>query len=319
MIRTHNLTMTFKTLFGKPFTAVDHINFEVQDGDIFGFLGPNGAGKTTTIRMLSTILDPTEGTAEVCGYDIVKEPLKAKSRIGLMPDAPGFYENMSAVDQLVFYGEFYNIPRAECKRKANELLDMVRLTEFKNRKIKTYSHGMKKRVAVAQSLINEPRLLILDEPTGGLDPQSTHEFREMIKRLSKKGITIFLSSHILPEVQQICNRVGIINHAKIIAVDSIKNLAKRISSKNKVNVFVKAEGMNEKHILELLKIDGVQKYFPYGDGVNFTIEEQEQELEVAARINAYLVNKGVKVQTLHPSEPSLEDVFLEVTGNNEVT
>jgi len=132
-------------------------------------------------------------------------------------------------------------------------------------------------------------------------------------------ITIFLSSHILPEVQQICNRVGIINHAKIIAVDSIKNLAKRISSKNKVNVFVKAEGMNEKHILELLKIDGVQKYFPYGDGVNFTIEEQEQELEVAARINAYLVNKGVKVQTLHPSEPSLEDVFLEVTGNNEVT
>ena len=260
-----------------------------------------------------------QGTAEVCGYDIVKDPLKAKSRIGLMPDSPGFYENMTAVNQLIFYGEFYNIPRAECKRKANELLDMVRLTEFKNRKIKTYSHGMKKRVAVAQALINDPQLLILDEPTSGLDPQSTHEFREMIKRLRKQGITIFLSSHILPEVQQICNRVGIINHARMIVVDSINNLAKKISSKSKVNVFVKAEGMTEKHVQELLKIDGINNYFPYGDGVNFEIEEQERGYDLASQINSYLVTNGVKVQTLHPSEPSLEDVFLEVTGNNEVT
>ena len=319
MITTHNLTLTFKTLFGHPFTAVDHINLTVERGDIFGFLGPNGAGKTTTIRMLSTILAPTEGTAEVCGFDIVREPLKAKSRIGLMPDSPGFYENMSAVDQLVFYGEFYNIPKAECKRKANELLDMMRLTEFKNRKIKTYSHGMKKRVAVAQALINDPQLLILDEPTGGLDPQSTREFREMIKGLSKQGITIFLSSHILPEVQQICNRVGIINHARIIAVDSLHNLTKKISSKSKVNVFVKAEGITEAHIQDLLKVEGILSYYPYGDGVNFVIEEHEREYELAAQINTYLVGKGVKVQTLHPSEPSLEEVFLEVTGNNEVT
>jgi ABC-2 type transport system ATP-binding protein len=320
MITTHNLTLTFKTLFSKPFVAVDHINFSVERGDIFGFLGPNGAGKTTTIRMLSTILTPTEGTAEVCGFDIVRNPLMAKSRIGLMPENPGFYGDMTALNQLIFYGEFYKIPKAECKRKANELLDMMRLTEFKNRKIKTYSHGMRKRVALAQALINDPQLLILDEPTGGLDPQGTHEFREMIKNLNKNGITIFLSSHILPEVQQICNKVGILNRGKIIAVDSLKNLANKLKIKSKVNIYVQGIGIIPKHLKGLLQIKGIEKYYSFGEGFNFVIEEGEEKYELASQINSYFVKNGVKVTTLQPSEPTLEEVFLEVTGeiNNEV-
>jgi len=320
MITTHDLTLTFKTLFSKPFTAVDHINFSVESGDIFGFLGPNGAGKTTTIRMLSTILTPSKGTADVCGFDIVKDPLKAKSRIGLMPENPGFYGDMTALNQLIFYGEFYKIPKAECRRKANDLLDMMRLTEFKNRKIKTYSHGMRKRVALAQALINDPQLLILDEPTGGLDPQGTHEFREMIKNMNENGITIFLSSHILPEVQQICNKVGILNHGKIIAVDSLKNLASKLKIKSKVNVYVQGIGITPKHLEALQKIKGINNYQSFGEGFNFVIEEGEKKYELASQINSYLVKNQVEVTTLQPTEPTLEDVFLEVTGeiNKEV-
>ena len=317
MITTHNLTLTFKTLFGKPFTAVNHINFSVKKGDIFGFLGPNGAGKTTTIRMLSTILTPTEGTAEVCGFDIVHNPLKAKSRIGLMPENPGFYGDMTAINQLIFYGEFYKIPKTERKRKANDLLDMMRLTEFKNRKIKTFSHGMRKRIALAQALINDPELLILDEPTGGLDPQGTHEFREMIKKLNKNGITIFLSSHILPEIQQICNKVGILNRGKIIAVDSIKNLANKLKIKSKVNVYIQGVGITPDHLKNLLQIKGIKNYYPFGEGFNFVIDDGEKKYELASQINSYLVQNDVKITTLQPSEPTLEDVFLEVTGENK--
>lgn len=310
MITTEALTKTFK-----DFTAVDHIDFEVKKGDIFGFLGPNGAGKTTTIRMLTTTLTPTSGTAKVCGYDILNQAIDVRKLIGLMPESPGFYDNMSALDILQFYAEFYGIPKSERKKKATELLEIMGLSEFMRKKIKTYSHGMRKRVALAQALINDPELLILDEPTGGLDPQGTYSFRRMIKGLRDKGMTIFLSSHILPEVQQICNRVGIINHGKIVAVDTIENLANKIVAKGNRNIFVTGDGITEAILEEIRRIQGVVAVLPYEAGINFVTDSQ---IDVAPEINRLLVMGGARVRTIFLSEPSLEDVFLSLTGDESI-
>lgn len=309
MIETEGLTKKFK-----DFTAVDHIKLEVKKGDIFGFLGPNGAGKTTTIRMLTTILTPSSGTATVCGHDILKEPISVRSKIGLMPESPGFYQNMSGFDILMFYAEFYGIPKAERKRKATELMETMGLSDFMKKKVKTYSHGMRKRVALAQALINDPELLILDEPTGGLDPRGTHSFRMMIKDLRNKGMTIFLSSHILPEVQQLCNKVGIINKGHIVAVDTIENLTSKIVTKGNRNVFVTGEGITQPMLGEIQKLQGIVSIQPYETGVNFIVDTQ---VDVAPEINRIMVLGGARIRSIYLSEPSLEDVFLSLTGDEK--
>jgi ABC-2 type transport system ATP-binding protein len=254
MIVTHDLTKIYKGFRTKDVTAVDHIAIEVNEGDIFGFLGQNGAGKTTTINMLTAILLPTFGTAEVCGYDIIKEPQKVKDNVGLMPENPGFYDEMKAFDQLMFYARFYRMSDARRKRKSKELLEQVGLEEAKDRKIGTFSLGMRKRLTIAQALLNEPDLLVLDEPTGGLDPTAKRDFRELIKELNKEGITIFLSSHILPEVEQICNRVGIIHKGEIAAMGSIDKLTKWIRQKMDVRLHVGAENITQEAIKNIEKI-----------------------------------------------------------------
>jgi ABC-2 type transport system ATP-binding protein len=309
MIETENLTKMFK-----KFTAVNSINFEVKKGDIFGFLGPNGAGKTTTIRMLTTILSPTSGTATVCGHDILKEPKKVRAKIGLMPESPGFYQNMSGLDILIFYAEFYGIPKAERKKKANELMDLMGLADFKTKKIKTYSHGMRKRVALAQALLNDPELLVLDEPTGGLDPRGTHSFRMMIKGLRDRGMTIFLSSHILPEVQQLCSKVGIINKGNIVAVDTIENLANKLVAKGNRNIFVTADGITQAMLGQIQMIKGIKEIQPYETGVNFIVDSN---LDLSPEINRIMVTGGARVRSIYLSEPSLEEVFLTLTGDDK--
>jgi ABC-2 type transport system ATP-binding protein len=309
MITTQGLTKNFN-----GFTAVDRIDFQVKKGDIFGFLGPNGAGKTTTIRMLTTILTPTSGTAQVCGHDILKESLEIRRKIGLMPESPGFYENMKALDILEFYAEFYGIPKNERRRRAIELLEMMGLRDFMRKKIKTYSHGMRKRVALAQALINEPELLILDEPTGGLDPQGTYNFRQMIKGLKEKGMTIFLSSHILPEVQQICNRVGIINKGRIVAVDTIENLTMKIGAKGSRTVFVTGGGFTQTMMAEVSALKGIMQIQPYETGVNFVVDSQ---VDLSPEINRILVSQGAIVRSIYVSEANLEDVFLSLTGDED--
>jgi ABC-2 type transport system ATP-binding protein len=309
MIVTKGLTKKFK-----DFTAVDSIELEVKKGDIFGFLGPNGAGKTTTIRMLTTLLTPTSGTATVCGHDIKSESLEVRKKIGLMPESPGFYQNMSAIDILMFYAEFYGIPKAERKRKAIELMEMMGLRDFMRKKIKTYSHGMRKRVALAQALLHDPELLVLDEPTGGLDPRGTHSFRMMIKGLRDQGMTIFLSSHILPEVQQMCNKVGIINKGNIVAVDTIENLANKIVSKGNRNVFVTADGITQAMMAQIQALKGILAIQPYQAGINFVVDSQ---VDVAPEINRILVMEGARVRSVYLSEPSLEEVFLSLTGDEQ--
>ena len=308
MIRTHGLTKVFHSFGNKDVVAVDHIDFDVERGDVFGFLGPNGAGKTTTIRMLTAILTPTNGTAEVCGYDIIKEPMKVKQSIGLMPEALGFYNEMSGIDLLEFYAKFYDVPKKERRKKAIELLKLVGLSRFAYRNAGAYSHGMRKRLALAQAMINDPELLILDEPTGGLDPEGKQNFREMIRNLQKRGITIFLSSHILPEVQQICNKVCILNRGKVVVVDTIENLREIIKAKVKYRILVKADLLTDELLEEIRKLHGVSEVEHEGDEIDITTEGEN----ITPDVTALLVDGGARVKYIKPVEPDLEEVFLSL-------
>jgi ABC-2 type transport system ATP-binding protein len=310
MIRTHGLTKVFHSFGSKDVVAVDHIDFDVERGDIFGFLGPNGAGKTTTIRMLTAILSPTSGTATVAGYDIIKEPMKVKQNMGFMPETLGFYDEMRAIDLLEFYAKFYKIPRSERRKRAKELLRLVGLSKVAYRRAGAYSHGMRKRLALAQAIINEPELLILDEPTGGLDPQGTQNFREMIHDLHKRGITIFLSSHILPEIQQICNKVCILNKSKVVVVDTIDNLTKTIRSKVEAHIVIEANMLNDEVLEEIRKIDGVLDVELDNGKIDIVTRG---DMDISPDINSLLVNKGVRVRTIQTQEPDLEEIFLSLT------
>ncbi len=317
MIRTQDISKTYGSLFGERVKAVKKATFEVKKGEIFGFLGPNGAGKTTTIRMLTTILTPTSGSATVCGADIRTDPRTVRSKIGLMPEEPGFYEEMRCADILHFYAEFYGLERAAAQEKIDELLALVQLDAVRRRKIKNFSHGMRKRLALAQSLLNDPVLLILDEPTGGLDPQGTHNFREMIKRLNEEGLTIFLSSHILPEVKQMCDRVGIIDHGTIVAVDTIENLSERLTMKTGRYLYIEARGWSDTHLEHIETLPGISGMWPYQNGMSFGLVGGDDH--VIPQVTRYLVEAGVDIFQIRPTEPTLEEVFLDLTTETAQT
>ena len=306
MITTENLTRKFGTL-----VAVDRLNIEVKEGDIYGFLGPNGAGKTTTIRMLSTLIKPTSGTASIMGYDVLKDPNRAKRVIGIMPERPGFYDEMTGRKQLRFYGEFYKIPREKLDARIEELMARVGMMRFIDAAIKTYSHGMRKRIAIAQALLHDPRILVLDEPSTGLDPKGVQEFRDLIRSLNKEGYTIFLSSHVLPEIQQLCNRVGILRRGALVAEDSIENLREQLISRSMDRITVVATGVTEEMLTRIRGLDPVDSADVAQWGMMVLAAPRAN---VTAEINDILVRSGAKVYSMTTLEPTLEDVFLDITG-----
>ena len=306
MITTEELTRNFGDL-----VAVDRLNIEIKEGDIYGFLGPNGAGKTTTIRMLSTLIKPTSGTACIMGHDVQKEPNRARRAIGIMPERPGFYEEMSGRKQLRFYGEFYKIPRSKLDPRIEDLMARVGLTRFIDAAIKTYSHGMRKRLAIAQALLHDPRILIMDEPSTGLDPAGVLEFRELIRALNKEGYTIFLSSHVLPEIQQVCNRVGILRRGKLVAEDTIDNLRGQLIAKSADRITVVATGIDDAILASIRTIEGVANADRSDWGMMI---QAEQGTNVQADVNDVLVRGGARVTAFTTLQPTLEDVFLDITG-----
>jgi ABC-2 type transport system ATP-binding protein len=305
MIVTRGLTKRFGDL-----VAVDSLDIHVKEGDIYGFLGPNGAGKTTTIRMLATLLTPTSGTALIMGRDIIKDPNGARNLIGFMPERPGFYEEMRARDVLRFYGSFYRMPRDELDSRITHLSGLVGLDRFIDAKVKGYSHGMRKRLAIALAVLHQPKILILDEPSTGLDPKGVMEFREMIRDLSKVGFTIMLSSHVLPEVQQVCNRVGILRRGKLVAEDSIENLTEQLKGRTKQRLTVRATGVSDGLLERVRSVGGVVSADRWTGGVMLLAEPSADPAEV----NAALVSGGARVSSFTSQEPTLEDVFLDVTG-----
>jgi len=223
--------------------AVDHINFDVEQGEIFGFLGPNGAGKTTTIRMLTGLSKPTEGRASILGLNINSEIVQVKKRIGVVPEISNLYEELSARDNLIFMTQLYGIPARERKQRAEELLKIFGLYERRNSLFRTFSRGMKRALTIASALIHTPQILFLDEPTAGLDVVAARSLRNFIRNLHQQRITIFLTTHYLEEAEFLCNRVAIIVKGKISEIDTPQNLKNKTEAKSLEDAFMKITGL----------------------------------------------------------------------------
>ena len=230
-IEVSNLTKQYGDL-----VAVDHIDFTVNQNEIFGFLGPNGAGKTTTIRMLTGISMPTEGVAKIMGYDIRSQTIEAKEQMGIVPDISNIYNELSAWDNLVFTGKLYDMPRDFRESRAEELLKMFGLYDRRMEKVQGFSRGMKRRICIAMALMNKAKVIFLDEPTSGLDVQSVLIIRDLIRKLNQEGLTIFITTHNIEEASQMCDRVAIINHGKIAAIDTPERLKRTTESLQSVEI-----------------------------------------------------------------------------------
>jgi ABC-2 type transport system ATP-binding protein len=299
-------------------TAVDHISFEVQRGQIVGFLGPNGAGKTTTMRMLTCFLTPTGGTATVAGFDILEQPLEVKKRIGYLPETPPVYPEMRIAEYLSFVGQLKGLSGSELRTRVDYACERCAVADVRNKIIGKLSKGYRQRVGLAQAIIHNPDVLILDEPTAGLDPKQINETRDLIKSLAGDH-TIILSTHILPEVSQTCEQVIIINKGKIVATDSVSNLQQRARSGESVLVEVAGRnGSLDPAAVQrkLEQIAGVSRVIPKPDGQKRVIFEVEatRDLGVRGNVARAVVESGWDLNELRPASLSLEEVFLQLTG-----
>src|SRR4030088_1688968 len=301
-------------------TAVDHISFEVQKGQIVGFLGPNGAGKTTTMRMLTCFLTPTGGTANVAGFDILEQPFEVKKRIGYLPETPPVYPEMRIAEYLTFVGRLKGLTGNELRNRVDYSCERCAIADVRNNIIGKLSKGYRQRVGLAQAIIHNPDVLILDEPTAGLDPKQINETRDLIKSLAGDH-TIILSTHILPEVSQTCEVVIIINKGKIVATDSVSNLQQRARSGE--SVIVEVAGRNGsldaatvQHKLE--QISGVSRVLPKADGQRRLIFEVEGKKGHSLRgdLARAVVESGWDLNELRAASMSLEEIFLQLTGED---
>jgi ABC-2 type transport system ATP-binding protein len=303
VIEAINLTKYYNELL-----AVDHINFEVKKGDVFGFLGPNGAGKTTTIRMLTSLTKPSEGTAKIFGHDIQNETLVAKRYMGIVPEISNIYDDLSAWDNLMFTGELYQVSKAEREKKARELLELFGLYDRRNSKAKGFSKGMKRRLTLSMGLINTPQLLFLDEPTSGLDVQSALIIKDVVRELNQKGVTIFLTTHNIEEANVTCDRVAIIHKGKIAAIDTPEKLKKTIQSVQSVEVAF--DKTTPKTLKELEKIPYVNEVRKEGDKFRLYTHDPAS---VLSNLWEYSKTNNLKPISLNTLGPSLEDVFVRLT------
>ena len=300
-----------RKLFG-DFPAVDDVSFFVKKGEIFGLLGPNGAGKSTIIRLLCTLSRPTGGSATVAGYDVVKQAGKVRQHIGLVSEKMIMYDQLTARENLKLFGKLYNLPNDVLHKRIDELLGFVRMEKWADHRISTFSTGMKQRINVIRALVNEPEILFMDEPTLGLDPQSTAEIRELTKRINaENGTTIILTTHIMFEADALCNRIGIIDHGKIVALDTSANLKKLISGTDTSTFEIEILNLQSDMITSVQSLGSVKS----------VVQEDPTHLFVRTMgsdafdsIVDSLRKNGAKVRMVKNLEPSLEDVFLHLTG-----
>jgi len=293
---------------------VDHINFEVKKGEVFGFLGPNGAGKTTTIRMLTGISIPTEGTATIMGYDIESQSVEAKEQMGIVPDVSNVYNELSAWDNLIFTGKLYDMPKAYREKRAEELLRMFGLLERYKEKVQGFSRGMKRRICIAMALMNRSHILFLDEPTSGLDVQSVLVIRDLIHRLNQQGLTVFLTTHNIEEASQMCDHVAIINHGKIAVIDTPEKLKRTVE--NIQSVEVAFETVSPNMLKELKEFPNVSNVVKEGD--KFKLITNDSTSVLTSTWN-YAQKNNLRLITVNTLGPSLEDVFVKLTGIRSAT
>jgi ABC-2 type transport system ATP-binding protein len=285
--------------------AVDNINFEVKKGELFGFLGPNGAGKTTTIRMLTGVVKPDKGTASIFGYDILKQGLKTRQLMGIVPEMSNAYVDLSAWNNLMLIGALYGVSKKQRTERADTLLKKFELYERRNHFVKGFSKGMKQKLLLCMALISEPQILFLDEPTSGLDVESQRLIKDTIKEYNANGTTVFLTTHNMEEANQLCDRIAIINHGKIAAIDSPERLRLRSSGLQSIEIsFNKPVGTEE-----LLSIKGVEKAAKMGDKLKLYVDETSPVIDALVD---YTRSNGLNIVTINTLAPSLEDVFLKL-------
>ena len=299
--------------FGKQneIVAVDSLTLNVRRGEVFGFVGPNGAGKTTTMKMLIGLLEPSSGTGKVAGFDIIKEVINIREVTGVLPEPAGFYDNLTARQNLRFYAKLYDIESTLRETRIVDLLEMVGLSGAIDQKTGGFSTGMRKRFGLAQALINEPDILFLDEPTSGIDPKGAQMMRNLVKQLSnEKSVTIFLSSHTMSEVEEICSRIAVIERGKLLAVGTVEELRDKVREKEGVRYVLEISDLSLQDAAERLNgMNGVHDV-SINDGVLLVHADMEMRMQIAKTIKL----AGGTVSRFEEERMDLQKVFLKLIG-----
>jgi len=301
----NNLVLETKRLtkhYG-DFVAVDNLNLSIRKGEVFGLLGPNGAGKTTTILMLLGLTEPTGGEVRVLGFDPARQPLSVKARVGYMPDQVGFYDELTARENLIYIAKLNGIPRDQIKSRVEEAIERVRLTDVIDKRVGTFSRGMRQRLGLADVLIKNPQLIIMDEPTQGLDPELAHEFLGLIHSLKEEGTTILLSSHLLHQVQIICDRVGLFTRGRMVLQGTVPELARKVLG-GAFRVQIEASGPSAKLKKALEAVKAVNKV----SLSNGTFEVEAQK-DIRADAAEAVIKAGGRLQALNVESQSLDDIY----------
>ncbi|MGV6828323.1 MAG: ABC transporter ATP-binding protein [Flavobacteriales bacterium] len=302
MIEVQNLSKKFEEI-----NAVKNISFSIKEGEIFGFLGPNGAGKTTTLNMLSGLLQSDEGSIQLNGFDIKKDPILCKKSIGVIPQEIALYDEFSAYDNLMFWGKLYNVPTKTLKKNIYNILKLIGLEDRKDDLIKTYSGGMKRRINIASALLHEPKILFMDEPTVGVDPQSRNRIFEIVETLNQQGMTIIYTTHYMEEAERLCNRIAIIDNGKIVSQGTLDELQKQSNAKEML--ILKFETISQKKLQEL------------STHLSIKSKLKESTILFECDINKNLSNiinacnkTGLIIEDIKVRKLNLEAIFLQLTG-----
>lgn len=300
-------------VYNETTTAVDHLNLEIKEGEIFGLLGPNGAGKSTVILMLLGLTEPTSGSISVAGFNSTREPLKVKSITGYLPEKVGFYEDMSAYANLSYTAELNSIPYREIPKRIDKVLDMVNLSANKKQLVKTYSKGMKQRLGIADVLVKDPKLVIFDEPTEGLDPKVANQMLQTILDLnSQKGITFMLSSHQLNLVQKICVRVGIMSKGKLVGEGSVDNLGRNLFGGGKYRIEIELAKVPDKLIADIKKVPKILDISV--DGLKLTVS---CDTDLREDISKVIAHAGIIMTRMELKQDALEEIYLRYFKEEE--
>ena len=305
-IETHSLTKRFKS-----YTAVDHLNFGIEEGEIFGILGPNGAGKTTTVRMLACIIAPSEGSAKVAGFDITKDPNAIRKTVGILTENPSLYEKMTAVENLEFFARAYGMKdRQAVADRIKEILEFFQLWERRNERVATFSKGMKQKLAIARSIVHDPEVLFLDEPTANLDPESSKLIRDLIDRLGRiRKHTVLLCTHRLEDAEKLCTKIMIVNRGTTIIIGTIDELRYRIAGKPKLEV--RLRGTTSRMVETVKLLDSVESVDVLDGGTRLIITATDAQGAAPYVVRA-LVDEGAMLTGLGEALPSLEETYLKL-------
>ena len=293
------------------FKAVKGVSFHIEEGEIFSLLGPNGAGKTTTISMLSTLYKPTSGDATIGGHSITKDPMGVRGIIGVVPQDLALYEDLTARENLIFWGQMYNLSGKSLTTRVDEVLEQIGLTDKAKDRVKTYSGGMKRRVNIGVGLLHKPRLLFMDEPTVGIDPQSRRAILDTVKDLNNQSMTLLYTTHYMEEAEELSHRVGIIDHGEMIAIGTQKELTQQVGEAETLILHVGENDDSEALAKTLKDIQGVQQATAVEHEVSIVCAEAE---DVLAVVVTKANDRGIKIRSIDIHEPNLEAVFLHLTG-----